>query len=89
MSGPKKERPNWIRYSGTGVEFAASVAGLTLFGYWIGRYYGHGDGGLLIGAVLGIVGGGYNLIRQSMAAIRRIERQDAKKGDSSGRQGKQ
>ena len=79
MSGPKKERPNWIRYSGIGVEFAAAVAGLTLLGYCIGRYYGHGHVGLLIGAMLGIVGGGYNLIRQSLAAIKQVERRDADK----------
>jgi F0F1-type ATP synthase assembly protein I len=39
------------------------VAGLAFFGYWIGRYYGNGALGLLIGAAVGIVGGMYNLIR--------------------------
>lgn len=52
--------------SGLGFEFAAGVAGLALFGYWIGRFYDNGRLGLVIGAVLGIVGGMYNLIRASL-----------------------
>lgn len=80
MSGPKKDRPNWIRYSGIGIEFAAVIVGSTLLGYWIGQYYDHGRGGLLIGAALGIVGGGYNLIRESLAAIKYAERRNTKKG---------
>ena len=77
MPGLKKDRPGWIRYSGLGVEFAAAVAGLALVGYWIGRRWGHGPVGLLIGAVLGIVGGGYNLIRASLLAIKEAERRNA------------
>ena len=58
-----------------GVEFSAAVIGFTLVGYWIGRYYGASRWGVLIGAVLGIVGGGYNLIRQSFAATKEAEEQ--------------
>jgi hypothetical protein len=85
MAGPRKDRPGWIRYSGIGVEFAAAVAGLTLLGYWIGGYCGYERAGLVIGAVLGIVGGGYNLIRESLAAIREAERRNAEQdnGDTS------
>lgn len=82
MPGSKKDRPAWIRYSGIGVEFAAAVVGLTLIGYWVGRRYDHGAGGLLTGAVLGIIGGGYNLIRRSLAAVREIERRSARKKDN-------
>ncbi len=78
MPGGKKNRPSWYRFSGMGVEFAAAVTGFTLFGYWIGRHYGHGQWGLLIGAVLGIVGGGYNLIRASLSAMKQADRPDAK-----------
>ena len=45
---------------------AAAVAGLSLFGYWLGDHYGNGVLGLLIGAALGVVGGMYNLIRVTL-----------------------
>jgi F0F1-type ATP synthase assembly protein I len=57
------QRPSSSRLAGLGFEFAAGVGGLAFFGYWIGRYYGNGALGLLIGAAVGIVGGMYNLIR--------------------------
>lgn len=59
-----------------GVEFAAAIAGFTLLGYWVDRHYGCGPKGVLIGAGLGIVGGGYNLIRESMQAIRDAQSKD-------------
>ncbi len=58
------------RYANAGFELAAAVGGFALLGYWIGRRYGHGDLGLVIGAVLGIVGGLYNLLRSSLVALR-------------------
>ena len=63
-----KKRSSSTRLSGLGFEFAAAVAGFALFGYWIGKFYGDPKLGILIGAVLGIVGGMYNLIRASVAA---------------------
>jgi len=57
------KRPSSSRLAGLGFELAAGVAGLAFFGYWIGRYYGNGALGLLIGAAVGIIGGMYNLIR--------------------------
>jgi F0F1-type ATP synthase assembly protein I len=82
MPGTKKHRRGWVRLSGIGVEFAAAVVGLTLVGFWIGRGMGHGRGGLLIGALLGIVGGGYNLIRQSLSAMKEAEQQDKRDDDT-------
>lgn len=54
-----------MRFLGLGTEFAAAVAGLSLFGWWLGgRFGGRGDvWGLLIGFALGFAGGMYNLIR--------------------------
>ena len=54
------------RYSGMGIELAAAIVGLTLAGYWVDYKFGTGPKGLLIGAVVGIVGGFYNFIRQAL-----------------------
>ncbi len=66
MPGNKRDRPTWIRHSGMGLEFTAAGVGFTLIGYWIDRHYGCEPKGVLIGAGLGIVGGGYNFIRESL-----------------------
>ncbi len=64
-----RERP-WFRYANLGFELAAAVGGFACIGYWIGKYYGRSDLGILIGAVLGIIGGLYNLLRTSLVALR-------------------
>jgi F0F1-type ATP synthase assembly protein I len=65
---PKQE--SWTKLSGIGIELASAVAGFTLGGYWWDRHFHTRPWGLLIGMVLGIVGGTYNLIRQSLIASR-------------------
>ena len=77
MPGDRKDRPAWIRVSGMGMEFAGAIVGFTLVGYWIDRHYGCRPTGVLIGAALGIIGGGYNLIRASLAAMRDAERRQS------------
>jgi F0F1-type ATP synthase assembly protein I len=72
--------PGWVRYSGVGLELAGATAGLALIGYWIDGKFGTSPWGILGGVTIGIVGGLYNLIRESMAAIR-----DAKTDDDAGR----
>jgi ATP synthase protein I len=73
---PEEPKPStrsdssWIRLSSIGFELAAAVAGFTLAGYWWDRHFGTSPWGLLIGVVLGLVGGMYNLIRQSLLASR-------------------
>lgn len=62
-----KKRSSSSRLGGLGFEFAAAVAGFSLLGYWIGRHYENPQLGLLIGAILGIIGGMYNLIRATTA----------------------
>jgi F0F1-type ATP synthase assembly protein I len=73
MTGKYGKNPSWVRWSGIGFELVGAVAGLTLVGYWIDHRYGCQPWGVLIGAGLGLVGGMYNLIRQSLAAVKEAE----------------
>ena len=84
MRGKRRKQPSWIRFSGIGVEFAAAVGGLTLIGYWIGRHYGKERWGVLIGALVGIVGGGYNLIREALLATKEAEHSDTNQDGDEG-----
>ena len=72
--------PGWVRYSGIGLELAGATAGLALVGYWVDGRFGTRPWGTLIGVIIGIVGGLYNLVRESLAAVR-----EAKADDDSAR----
>jgi F0F1-type ATP synthase assembly protein I len=72
----------WTRLAGVGFELAAAVGGFTLVGYWWDRHFGTAPWGLLVGALLGLIGGMYNMIRQSLLATRQAGREDqARNGD--------
>src|SRR6266550_8298742 len=58
--------PGWVRYSGVGLELAGATAGLSLVGYWIDRRFGTQPWGILGGVIIGLVGGLYNLVRESL-----------------------
>jgi len=62
------------RLAGAGVELAAAVAGMCLIGYWVDLGLDSSPWGLLICAVLGIVGGLYNMIRKSLTGGERATR---------------
>ena len=68
--------PGWVRYSSVGLELAGATAGLALLGYWVDGHYGTQPWGMLVGVVIGIVGGLYNLIRESLAAVHDAEAAD-------------
>lgn len=70
MPEEAKSGSGWARLSGIGVELAAAVAGFTLAGYFWDRHFGTNPWGVLTGAILGLVGGMYNVIRQALAATR-------------------
>ncbi len=55
-----------MRFAGVGVELAATVGGACLVGYWIDRRFGTGPWGLVACAVVGVVGGLYNMIRPAL-----------------------
>ena len=90
MAGKRKAYPDWVRWSGVGIEFAAAVAVFAFIGFWIDRKYDSAPWGVLVGAALGLIGGTYNLIRDSLAAFRQppqSSRQDQESPDRSGETG--
>ncbi len=64
-------RPTPTSTSSVGFDFAAAVAGLALLGYAVDRYQGTAPWGVLIGALLGIVGGLYNSLKAAGVIRRR------------------
>lgn len=76
--------PDWVRYSGSGLELAGAVAGFALIGYWIDRHYGSDPWGILVGVILGLVGGMYNFVRQSLQAAREARRSDELRQQDTG-----
>jgi ATP synthase protein I len=68
--------PGWVRYSGVGLELAGATAGLALVGYWIDGRFGTRPWGTIVGVVIGLVGGLYNLVRESLGAIREAKEDD-------------
>ena len=65
-----------MRLAGSGIELAAAVGGFSLLGFWIDRHYGSSPWGLLIGALLGLIGGFYNLVKASLTASKKARELD-------------
>lgn len=68
--------PGWIRHSGVGLELAGATAGLAFVGYWIDGRFGTQPWGILGGVILGLAGGLYNMVRESLAAAREAKVED-------------
>ena len=75
--------PGWVRYSGVGLELAGATAGLALIGYWVDGRFGTRPWGVVIGAIIGLVGGLYNLVRESLAAVREAQADDRNARDDA------
>jgi F0F1-type ATP synthase assembly protein I len=58
------------------LELAGATAGLALVGYWVDSRFGTSPWGTLVGVIVGLGGGLYNLIRQSLAAVREAQADD-------------
>ena len=56
--------------AGIGFELLAAIIGFSFVGYWIDRHYETEPWGLIVCAVLGIVGGLYNFIRAATRATK-------------------
>ena len=83
MRGNDKRFPSWIRHAGIGLELAGAVAGFALLGYWIDRHFGSKPWGLVSGLVLGMVGGLYNLVKESLTASREARVEDEARNATS------
>ncbi|HKI04267.1 MAG TPA: AtpZ/AtpI family protein [Thermoanaerobaculia bacterium] len=70
MSEKAKPGANLARLSGLGIELAAAVAGFVAVGYWWDRHFGTSPWGIVGWGSAGLVGGLYNLIRQSLLAFK-------------------
>jgi len=81
--------PAWVRYSGVGLELAGATAGLALVGYWVDGKFGTSPWGILIGVVIGIVGGLYNLVKESLAAAREAQLDDLAQQDDAKNEAKE
>jgi len=68
--------PGWVRHSGVGLELAGAIAVLAYVGSWVDRRFGTQPWGILGGVVLGLVGGLYNLVRESLDALREAKTED-------------
>jgi F0F1-type ATP synthase assembly protein I len=69
--------------AGAGFEIAAAVGGFAALGWWYDRERGTAPKGLLVGALLGLVGGLYNLVRSALAAGRSAQAEDAERRDEA------
>lgn len=74
MADDSRQRASWTRLSSVGFELVAAVGGFILVGYWWDRHFGSEPWGLIVGAALGLIGGMYNLIRQSLLASREADK---------------
>lgn len=75
-SGSKKRSaipPGALSFAFIGTEFALGVLACTLMGWLVDRGLGSGRTATLIGALLGLIGGFYNFVKQAMALQKRIQ----------------
>ena len=59
-----------VRMASSGIDLAVVVGGFAAVGWWLDRKYGWAPWGLLTGALLGIVGGMTNFLRDAFRAAR-------------------
>lgn len=74
------------RLSGLGIEFASTIAVCGFAGWLFDRWRGTQPKGVLVGLIVGILVGGYNLIRQAMAANKREMEKFRRREEASERQ---
>lgn len=76
-------RAGGMRMASSGFDLAIVVCGFTAVGWWLDRKYGWSPWGTLTGAILGIVGGLANFLREARSLMRSAP--DSKGSDSNRR----
>ena len=57
-------KTEWVKYSGLGIQMAASVIICLYIGQWVGLKFGSENLGALFGTLFGLFASIYNLIKQ-------------------------
>jgi F0F1-type ATP synthase assembly protein I len=73
-----------MRYAGLGIELAAAVGLLSLLGWWIDGRMGTAPWGLVVGALVGLIGGMALLVRSALTSVAPA-REGGTGGDGTGR----
>lgn len=60
---------------GMGLELAGAIVLLGLIGWAVDRYFGTSPAWTIVGAAIGLIGGGYNFIRRARAMTRASQSQ--------------
>jgi F0F1-type ATP synthase assembly protein I len=63
---PTRDNNNWGRYFGIGLEVAVGVSLGFLIGWWLDSRFGWEPWGTVVGAMLGLAGGLYLLLKEAM-----------------------
>ncbi|NLE30027.1 MAG: AtpZ/AtpI family protein [Phycisphaerae bacterium] len=66
----------YLKYSGLGFELAGAVAIFCLIGYFVDQRWGTSPIGLITGAIIGIVGGMYLLIKEAYGMNKAFQEED-------------
>lgn len=69
VMSPNPQPSPW-RYAGLGLELAGGIAVFIGIGYLFDRWMGTDPWGMIVGAILGLAGGLYNMIREALQANR-------------------
>ena len=78
-STPGIPKGNLLYFGSIGMELAGGIVGLTLLGWWIDSRYGTAPVWAIVGAALGIIGGGYNFIRKALALSKQARESDRRR----------
>jgi hypothetical protein len=75
----RREPSVLLRFGGMGTEFAFGLVGLLLVGMWVDHTWHTSPRGAITGVAIGIIGGGYNFIRQARNLMRAQEAEQKKR----------
>jgi F0F1-type ATP synthase assembly protein I len=72
MAGRDESGREYWKWSGLGLEFAGVVALFIYFGYLADRRWHSGPWGLIAGGAIGVIGGMYWLVKESLQMMKEL-----------------